>query len=1195
MTDGKALPSNLLGSPLCYGERVRLFATSDEVTRATQTGSNNNNDQSSTTTAGYVTAYCAGTQLPPMLTIQSSAAAQPMGLGLQKPYDDLMQSIYFILLDPHDMKPKLKKPVKFNDAFIIIPYNATTGEEFVDFTINAISPLPLRQTIFTFRQSPQLPAHHNFSNVALLEQMMAQQNVDLIIRKNINNVLLNVVQGKSCLSSSAKDAAVSPTKKGKEGPSFTEAIMFSKDRIAGPGHGCLMVQKENLEGFELSAAMKNKPTNRDDITLRPVRFTIKPADEPLLTLSLYEKPGASSSTTGAEKTTSPKASKNHGKLIKTVHIHSLGQYYTLFDGYDKEYDDAVLSVQFRDVGKKSIETSQLPPIPLFVPKQATIDRKAAAAAATTNIGLKRTNSDVDDDNNNNNEEEEQEKSEADKHSVLRHIELHGNQVSMDVPIKFNRIATTPSPAQQQALKDEKEKILKQLKKEPHFLLSLVVLVGLILTFYQGGLQQQLLNLNNNADPMSGYLHIALLTIPSFLIAFLLLQYPILAASPTYPKAYTALCAKEKQNHSSVIIQIGAPVEVEARDVLLLANVTPAPFVIHNQEYNVGFGSIEELVAKTKNNANVNTTTAELTAAQESNGSDKDKVVDLEAMALENKADAAKLKELLAKNVFYAHAIRVQQHLSAVSASHLTLFKELDVLRSAALITHMNFNNLPFTLSTNAVGSVEKMINGWENSAKLKQAIKQIDPNTNITAECLQILQQFDQPITFNMASPVQQFNITTEQKEKKFFDNYKEECVEVTLHYPFLFKAIRESHGLTTEDMVNAWSFDLTRLPQSALGAGRSGSSFMTSSCGKYIYKSLNGMDVSTLHFIMKDYCAYITTKPSCLMRIFGCYEVKSGKDSKFFLIANNVFYLPPPLNKDYTLATRYDLKGRTPKLSVEKRRTEADSGVFKDLQLARVFELEPTAREQIVQNLMNDAQWLMEQGCIDYSLLVGVAENNEFSLSLDDEVNKDQPFVTNIVIENNTAQHAVVGVPPFIKAKDSYAELFQVSIVDFLARYDTFVKKTAHALKSLRWKDEELSTVHNNIYGARLKEYVCAIFPPGNSLIVRTKAELEQHFLKEQSLALNQPPESPTVQGAVEKLFKSLPENAQDALLEGSRSPGTYFFDSSGRQITIKPLGVATAPRGIVERSMIKAPNRSVIFSNTGNQLNTGPMAEDA
>eukprot|EP00461_Guttulinopsis_vulgaris_P004088 UN04089 len=81
----------VIGTPLLYGSKIRLFVCPD---------------QQHSSTPGYVAGFFMDTALAPSLIVQQSTSTTATALA--KPYSDLVQSIYFVLVDPSDPKLQIK-------------------------------------------------------------------------------------------------------------------------------------------------------------------------------------------------------------------------------------------------------------------------------------------------------------------------------------------------------------------------------------------------------------------------------------------------------------------------------------------------------------------------------------------------------------------------------------------------------------------------------------------------------------------------------------------------------------------------------------------------------------------------------------------------------------------------------------------------------------------------------------------------------------------------------------------------------------------------------------------------------------------------------------------------------------------------------------------------------------------------------
>lgn len=311
---------------------------------------------------------------------------------------------------------------------------------------------------------------------------------------------------------------------------------------------------------------------------------------------------------------------------------------------------------------------------------------------------------------------------------------------------------------------------------------------------------------------------------------------------------------------------------------------------------------------------------------------------------------------------------------------------------------------------------------------------------------------------------------------------------------PEIFSDIRKSIGISTSDYVKSWTYPPDKVPQPDAGAGRSGSLFMRSVDKRFIFKTLPSHEVATLRAILPGYHAHIRDHPdSRLMRFLALHRFVVKGKYLYLVVATNILYSPLGLRIHH----KFDLKGRVPKKAPEKRPSEPNGGVWKDNQLTRVFKMgardtrktlaslryrplyrlwcfstvnchEPTLKTSLClcsrgHFLRSDVDFLMANDCIDYSLLVGVHD-------VDGKRDQSQKLA---MLDTG------LNVPAPVFEADG-EELFFVGIIDFLSRYQTMKKQTAHFFKSFLWKDETLSTVPSDYYAMRFQDYVPTIVVKG-------------------------------------------------------------------------------------------------------------------
>jgi len=276
-------------------------------------------------------------------------------------------------------------------------------------------------------------------------------------------------------------------------------------------------------------------------------------------------------------------------------------------------------------------------------------------------------------------------------------------------------------------------------------------------------------------------------------------------------------------------------------------------------------------------------------------------------------------------------------------------------------------------------------------------------------------------------------------------------------HIPTKFGEIRKAHGISTEDYIQAWSYFAYNIPTMDTGAGRSGSLFLFSQDKKFVFKTLPKIEAHTLLNMIDDYANHVCksadrTSGSRLMRYFALHSFTSRlqKDRVYIAVSENCFY--SSLGREMEL--KYDLKGRVPKKPEHLRpQNPAKGNIWKDNQLkGRTFNLHPSVRQKVIQGLVADTKFLVAHDCIDYSLLVGV-----YPLRGEEEE----------VLEHTDLRCAA-----------GTREVYRIGVIDFLATFKNWKKRSANFFKTFLWKEETLSTVPSQFYGDRFIKYLPTILP---------------------------------------------------------------------------------------------------------------------
>eukprot|EP00007_Cunea_sp_BSH-02190019_P003227 CAMPEP_0174239654 /NCGR_PEP_ID=MMETSP0417-20130205/15550_1 /TAXON_ID=242541 /ORGANISM="Mayorella sp, Strain BSH-02190019" /LENGTH=804 /DNA_ID=CAMNT_0015318615 /DNA_START=110 /DNA_END=2521 /DNA_ORIENTATION=+ len=198
------------------------------------------------------------------------------------------------------------------------------------------------------------------------------------------------------------------------------------------------------------------------------------------------------------------------------------------------------------------------------------------------------------------------------------------------------------------------------------------------------------------------------------------------------------------------------------------------------------------------------------------------------------------------------------------------------------------------------------------------------------------------------------------------------EYVSMKDYAPEIFRDLRVRAGMSTQDYIESWDFGGPHnVPAPAEGAGRSGSLFLKSANKRCMFKTIPPIEVKTLRAMLPRYHAHLMANPSShLMRFFGLHRFHNRRTGTYVYLCvfTNALYQP-----GLPIRETYDLKGRPPKPGKLHRNRDVSPSdyVFKDNDLERGFY--PKERVHVLHHLHADVEFLRQQGCMDYSLLIGV------------------------------------------------------------------------------------------------------------------------------------------------------------------------------------------------------------------------------
>jgi hypothetical protein len=203
---------------------------------------------------------------------------------------------------------------------------------------------------------------------------------------------------------------------------------------------------------------------------------------------------------------------------------------------------------------------------------------------------------------------------------------------------------------------------------------------------------------------------------------------------------------------------------------------------------------------------------------------------------------------------------------------------------------------------------------------------------------------------------------------------------EIELFNDEYFSQLRKDADISDDFINEGWSYD-----QLVKGGGKGGT-LMVFLWGKYIVKEMSDGDHKTMLEITQEYVQHLHNGKSLLCTVFLHYrDIQSGR--KFFAMRNEVG--DPPFE------ALYDLKGCADDKTIEKngkhvkdvhkriwnvsmwcgkcRWTEDRRRYYKGKQDAArlTMSMSPEQRDDLVNKLAYDMDWLASHRLMDYSLLV--------------------------------------------------------------------------------------------------------------------------------------------------------------------------------------------------------------------------------
>jgi Ca2+-binding EF-hand superfamily protein len=227
---------------------------------------------------------------------------------------------------------------------------------------------------------------------------------------------------------------------------------------------------------------------------------------------------------------------------------------------------------------------------------------------------------------------------------------------------------------------------------------------------------------------------------------------------------------------------------------------------------------------------------------------------------------------------------------------------------------------------------------------------------------------------------------------------------------------------------------------------GKSASFFFYSHDGKFMVKTIGKKEERIFSEILPDYFKHVKNNPKTLLvRIYAHHMI----DEIPFVVMGNCFDSP------IAISTIYDLKGST------VGRTNPNGFVKKDLDLKTKFKIGTSKKQEIMDIIKSDVEFLKTRNLIDYSLIVGVVDNTGKKLP---DCYKDLSIYKHSIVVPQVEENGIVDT------------IFFLGIIDLFTFYDSY-KHTEHILKSVVKNSKEISAVPAKDYADRFVKFMETIF----------------------------------------------------------------------------------------------------------------------
>lgn len=352
---------------------------------------------------------------------------------------------------------------------------------------------------------------------------------------------------------------------------------------------------------------------------------------------------------------------------------------------------------------------------------------------------------------------------------------------------------------------------------------------------------------------------------------------------------------------------------------------------------------------------------------------------------------------------------------------------------------------------------------------------------------------------------------------------------KVKEYCPLVFKNIRERFNISEESYLRSLTYDgMESLDDTN---SKSNAKFYRSHDRRYVIKTVTSEDVEGLHNILPDYHKHIVeTKGNTLLpHLLSLFRLTVENKENYVLVMRSVF------SNKFKVHLKYDIKGSTVDREATLKEKEKSHPTYKDNDLvndARQINIGSESKRIFMEKLTRDVGFLCSLKIMDYSLLIGIHDeklsltkaNLSDSQSDDQGASSSSPSNNYILSEkkfralstSDTEQTATVGddktdseqddnfspgedaeetddgqnvscsTPPgspftnqsrvgifgIPSASDAKKEIYFMALIDILTQYG-LKKRSANVAKTVKYGDQEISTVKPEQYSKRFLDFI--------------------------------------------------------------------------------------------------------------------------